>query len=143
MDALLEVIAIEPTHISDPGKLARAWKVGDIVDVRGIKPALAQKNGNGDYIPLNPVQMPRTRYVFVKNIPDIGIERLKQILCRQENNILNGDLLRKSMLRLDISEPDRLTLINDGYLNIDVTNLLGRTRYKTADRLVTVEELSG
>jgi len=144
MDVLVEVCIVEPPITADDAINARNWKVGDIVDVRGIKPALATTDGNGDYIPVMALNMNRTAYLFVKNInvPALSIEKLKRVICRPELSAIDSIETRRSVIGLTLDSTVLTELQTNRYATINVLDLFTRARFKTAARNLAVGDLS-
>ena len=81
MDIALQVMINPPTHdlSADPAKEARRLKRGDVIGVF-LASDLATIDSEGDYIPDQPGGSARLGFVYVKNVPEVGIEKVKSVL---------------------------------------------------------------
>ena len=105
-DFCLQVIVNEATHvISDPAKDARRYRRGDIIDVFIASDIGTLDVPSGDYIPNEPIGSSRLGFIFVKDAPDVSIDKAKAWLSRQELNaaqVENPDVLKRRIMQLDV-----------------------------------------
>lgn len=99
-DYCFEVMISPSDHvISDVGKDAARWAVGDIIEIYPASQMGARTDNT--YTPHNPVGMPRTGWVFIRDVPenipaigDIDLDFLKAVFVNGWIDT-SGNLLRK------------------------------------------------
>jgi len=102
MDIYLQIMLSAPNHSLPADKAARRLTVGDIIG-GGLAADMATIDGQGDYIPNDVISSPRTGFVFIKDVPNVAIQKIKQ-LAKPHNELeplilsVNGVKYQKALL---------------------------------------------
>ena len=96
MDIALQVMLNPANHdlSYDPAKAARRFVAGDVLDAM-LATDIATLEGNGDYIPNEPISSPRSGFVFITGVPDRAIRFLRNWITRAERNALDQDQIMR------------------------------------------------
>jgi len=127
-DYCFEVVISPSTHtIADPEKDAARWARGDIVEIYPAE-QMGVRSGN-IYTPNNPVGMPRTGWVFIRDVPDnipaignITLEFLRKIFVNGWTDN-TGRLLRKRNFTIDqVPNAFRIQMRDNRYATVSYAN---------------------
>lgn len=140
MNCVIEICAIAPDH----NKKSDKWIAGDLVAVKGIKPSFAKMNKDGLYIPVSLIMTRRSRYIFIKSAPDIGIVKFNSVISHEQMHIVQQDrMISRREWNLKLTSSELGILINDGFLNFKFDDFITKTKHKRLLRSLLLSDLNG
>jgi len=146
MDIALQVMLNPANHdlSYDAAKQARRFTAGDVLDGM-LASDIATLDGNGDYIPNEPISSPRSGFVFITDVPNRAIRKIKDWITRPEINAIDQEtILRRRLFGVRVGSIPvaiRQQILTDRYITFTWTQVKNFLENKGTGVLITDADL--